>query len=170
MEPARCGCSTCPACASSVPNLALALARLHPAIKGTAALEFALLAPLLLILLVIAVELGFSAFEGMQVQDAAEAGAIYVTKHGWDAAGISAAVAAATGVSGVTASPAPSQFCGCPSVNGIIARDCSLPCPDGSAVSSYVQVDAALAHRTMLTYPGLVSPGTLTGQAIVRVD
>jgi Flp pilus assembly protein TadG len=41
--------------------------------RGTAALEFALLAPLLLIVLVFVVELSDGVFEAMQVQNAAEA-------------------------------------------------------------------------------------------------
>jgi Flp pilus assembly protein TadG len=151
-------------------NPAAALHRLRRAARGTAALEFALFAPLLLMMLVFAVELGDGVFGAMQAQNAAEAGALYVAKHGWNSAGISAAVVNATGVAGMTASPAPSEFCGCPSAGGITSRDCTLTCPDGSAASTYVQINATLAHQTLLTYPGFVSPATLTGRAIVRVN
>jgi len=141
-----------------------------PGESGTAALEFALFAPLLLIMLVFAVELGDGVFEAMQVQNAAEAGALYVAKHGWDSAGISAAVENSSGASGMTASPAPSVFCGCPVAGAITANACAQACPDGSAASSYVQINATLAHQTILTYPGMVSPTTVTGRAIVRVN
>jgi len=137
---------------------------------GTAALEFALVAPVLLIMLVFVVELGDGAFEAMQTQNAAEAGALYVAKHGWNVAGISAAVVNATGVTGITASPSPSEFCGCPTAGGITATACTQTCPDGSVVSTYVQINAALAHQTLLTYPGMVSPTALTGHAVVRVN
>jgi Flp pilus assembly pilin Flp len=79
---------------TSVPErvLATALHRFRCGVSGTAAIEFGLFAPLLLIMLVYAVELGSGVFEAMQVQNAAEAGALYAAKYGWNAAGISAAV------------------------------------------------------------------------------
>jgi Flp pilus assembly protein TadG len=78
------------------------------------AIEFALIVPVLLMLLVGVVEVGHGVYQAMQVMDAAEAGGLYVAKHGWNSAAITAAVVNATGESGMTASPAPSQFCGCP--------------------------------------------------------
>lgn len=138
--------------------------------RGTAALEFALFAPMLLILLVGVIELGDGVFESMQVQDAAEAGAVYVSKHGWNSAGVSAAVVNSTGLTGITASPAPTTFCGCPTAAGITAKTCATTCTDGTTAGTYVKINAALAHQTVLTLPWLVMPTTLTGQAIVRVN
>jgi Flp pilus assembly protein TadG len=138
--------------------------------RGTAALEFALFAPMLLILLVGVIELGDGVFESMQVQDAAEAGAVYVSKHGWNAAGVSAAVVNATGLSGITASPAPSTFCGCSTAAGITAKTCATTCTDGTTAANYVKINSTLAHESILTLPWLVMPTTLTGQAIVRVN
>ena len=126
--------------------------------------------PVLLILLVSVVEVCDGGFEAMRVQNAAEAGALFVAKHGWNSAGISAAVVNATGVSGITANPAPTQFRGCPAANGITSRDCTLTYSDGTAASSFVQISATLAHATILTYPGLALPTTRTGRAIVRVN
>jgi predicted dehydrogenase len=40
----------------------------------------------------------------------------------------------------------------------------------GDPPGQYVQVNAALPHETILSYPGLPLPATLTGQAIVRVN
>jgi len=86
--------------------------------------------------------------------NSAEAGALFAAKHGWNSAGISAAVVNATGVSGVTASPAPSEFCGCPVATGITATACTTACANGNAAGTYVQINAMLAHQTILTYPG----------------
>jgi Flp pilus assembly protein TadG len=138
--------------------------------RGTVALEFAFVAPVLLILLVGIVEIGNGVYEAMQVQNAAEAGALYVAKHGWNSAAISAAVTNATGLSGVTASPAPSQFCGCPSAGAVTVVICTGTCVGGTAVSSYVRINAAFAHTAILSYPGIAAPATLTGTAIVRVN
>lgn len=140
------------------------------AMRGSAAVEFALFAPMLLILLTIAVEIGDGVYEAMQVQNSAEAGALFAAKHGWNSAGISAAVVNATGVSGMTASPAPSEFCGCPVATGITTTACTTVCANGNAAGTYVQINAMLAHQTILTYPGMVSPTSLTGSAIVRLN
>lgn len=80
--------------------------------SGTAAIEFGLFIPFLLILFTGTVELGFAMYEAMQVNNAAEAGMLYAAKNGWDSAGIT-------------------------------KMTCTSSCPDGSAVSQYVQVNAA---------------------------
>lgn len=138
--------------------------------KGTAAIEFAIIAPVLLVLLFGVVELGFAVHQAMQVQDAAEAGAVYAGKYGWDQAGIAAAVVHATGAEAITANPAPAQFCGCPSVGGIAAVDCTATCADGNGAETYVRVSASKAYTPILGSLGLPIPSVLTGHAVVRVQ
>jgi hypothetical protein len=95
-------------------------------------------------------------YEAMQVNNAAEAGMLYAAKNGWDSAGIVTAVQNAgtvlTGGPNLTATPAPSQFCGCPSATGITVETCVNPpaCPDGNPAGQYVQINAALAHTTII--------------------
>jgi Flp pilus assembly protein TadG len=139
-------------------------------VRGTAAIEFALIIPFLLIILVGLTEVGLFAYQGMQVQNAVEAGAIYVAKKGWNAAGISSAVMNASGTEGITASPAPTQFCGCPSAAGIVAATCGVTCASGGTTGTYVKINATLAHETILTYPGLTVPTSLSAQVIVRIN
>lgn len=137
---------------------------------GTAALEFALTVPFLLLFLMAVVELGFAMHETMQVYNSAEAGALYASKNGFDPAGISAAVVNATGTQGLTASPAPAQFCGCPQSSGVIAVSCSTTCTGGTAPGQYVRIYAALPHTSILPAFALPLPETLTAQAIVRLN
>lgn len=137
--------------------------------KGTAAIEFALASPIFLALILGVVEIGFGAYQAMQTQDAAEAGALYAAEHGWNSAGISAAVVNATGASGMTASPAPSEFCGCPTATGVTVVACTATCTGGTAPGVYVQVNATLPHPTIL--PGLSSlPSSFTFQSTVRIQ
>ena len=137
--------------------------------RGTAAIEFALAAPLFLALILGVVEIGFGAYQAMQTQDAAEAGALYAAKHGWDSTAISAAVVNATGASGMTASPAPSEFCGCPATTGVTVVACTATCTGGTAPGVYVQVNATLPHSTIL--PGLSSlPSSFTFQSTIRIQ
>jgi Flp pilus assembly protein TadG len=90
---------------------------------GTAAIEFGLFIPVLLILLTGTAELGLLMYEGMQVNNAVEAGALYAATNGFDSAAITTAVTNAsvlpTGLNTLAATPAPSQFCGCPTATGI---------------------------------------------------
>jgi Flp pilus assembly protein TadG len=138
--------------------------------KGAAAIEFALVAPMLLILLGGVIEIGLGMFQAVQLQDAAEAGALFATKHGWDAAGISAAVANATNLDGVTATPAPLQFCGCPSSSGIAPSNCSTACANGNLASRYVTTGASAPRLSILPYMGLSLPSTLTFQSTIRLN
>jgi Flp pilus assembly protein TadG len=149
---------------------AAALNRMWLATRGTAAIEFAFIVPILLVLTLGVVEVGYSTYQAMQVQDSAEAGAIYVAKHGWNSAAITAAVVNATGLAGITASPAPSQFCGCPTVSGVTTAVCASTCASGSRAGQYVEINAALTRQIILPASGLLLPTTLTGRAIVRVQ
>ena len=138
--------------------------------SGLAAIEFTLFAPVFLIILVAVIEVGFTMYQAMQVYNSVEAGMLYAAKNTWNSAGISAAVVNATGTSGVAAVPAPVQFCGCPTALGVIEVTCNSPCADGNLPGQYIRISAALSHSTILPYPGLQLPTTLTAQSIVRLN
>jgi Flp pilus assembly protein TadG len=134
---------------------------------GTAAVEFGIFAPLFVLLLVGLTEIGFAMFGSMQVYSAVEAGALYAIRNGWSSSGIANAVVNSTNVSGVAATPAPSQFCGCPGLAGIAVATCGTTCTGGGAVGQYIRINATLTRTTILTSSfGL--PATLTAQSIVR--
>jgi Flp pilus assembly protein TadG len=137
---------------------------------GTAAIEFGLIAPLLLILLAGTVELGFTIWQQMEVYAAAEAGAGYAIKHGWNATAISNVVTSATDETTITASPAPFEFCGCPAASGITTVVCTATCTGGTTPSLYVQVGASIPHTVILSNLGLPIPATLTASARVRLQ
>jgi Flp pilus assembly protein TadG len=139
--------------------------------RGAAAVEFALIVPVFLILLAGMVEIGFAAYQAMQVQDAAEAGALYAAKYGWDPTGIANAVVNATGAKGLAATPAPAEFCGCPvSGGGITTVTCTSTCTGGTPPGVYISVGASLPHETILPDLNLPIPATLTGHATIRVQ
>jgi Flp pilus assembly protein TadG len=142
----------------------------HSDSRGTAAIEFAILSPILLALLLGVVELGFGIYAAIQAQSAAEAGALYAAKHGWDSAGISAAVVNATGATTMAATPAPTLFCGCPSTIGITVIACNSTCTGGIQPGEYVQINSALARLSILSDPGLGLATTLTGQSTIRIQ
>ncbi len=139
--------------------------------QGTAAIEFALAIPLLLVMLMGAIELGFAIYEAMQVYDAAEAGALYAAQNGWDASGISTAVTSATSATELSATPAPSQFWGCPDESGITTvASSSIKCAGNTSPGQYIQVNATLSHSTILPYPGLSLPTSFTAKSVIRIQ
>ena len=137
--------------------------------SGVAAIEFALLAPLLVLFLVGTIEVGTAAYRAMQVQAAAEAGAYYASINRFDSEGIANAVSGANHPR-ITATPAPSLFRACPSSTGLTEQACSSTCvcPDGSQPGQYVRISSQMILDPPIL-EGLGIPRTLTGEAVVRI-
>lgn len=139
-------------------------------IQGVAAIEFAIMVASLATMMVCLADLGIGLYRKMQVQNASQVGAQYALLHGYSASSISNAVTAATNYSGITASPSPTQFCGCPSNTAITTISCSSKCADGSTPGTYVSVSAQATYTTIISYPMLPNNFTLTGQSTVRIQ
>ena len=140
--------------------------------RGTSAVEFALAAPVLVGLLVPVADLGIAYARQIQVQQAAQAGAQYATFHAWNSGSPSAiakAVTAASTLAGITASPAPSEFCGCPNGSSVASATCNSTCPNGQTAGYYAVVNAQLTYTPQLPYSVLGNPVTLRAQSTVRV-
>jgi hypothetical protein len=138
--------------------------------SGAVAIEFGFAAPILAILLVGVAEVGYSAYQAMQVQYSVEAGALYAAKNGWNSGAITAAVLNATGIAGMAASPPPAQFCGCPTASGVSQLPCTSTCSDGNRPGQYVQINASLARQSLIPGSGLPVPTTFTAQSIIRLN
>ncbi len=137
--------------------------------NGVSSVEFALAAPLLVAILTVLVDYGIGFYEKMQVEDAAQAGTQYALLHGWDSNAIQNAVVSATTLSGVSASPAPTKTCGCPSGSTVTAADCSGVCANGLSPGTYVTVNAQATYVPLISYPVMGSSVTLTGQSMARI-
>jgi hypothetical protein len=135
--------------------------------RATAAIEFGLFGPLLIILLVGVFEIGFAMYGAMTVTNSTVAGLIYASKNGWDQAGISNAVESSS-ASKIQASPAPTQFCGCPSSSGVNTVSCNATCSSGDPPGEYIRIEATLDRTTLFSNTGLTLPDKLTAQAILR--
>jgi Flp pilus assembly protein TadG len=134
--------------------------------RGTAVVEFALAAPLLLLLVAGVLDFAMALRTATAVADAARAGAQYGSlsaANASDTAGIrAAALAAAPGVSGMTASVVKS--CQCP---GGAAVSCTGTCT-GGAMQVYVQVTTQATAATMFQYAGVPFSGAVTSRASMR--
>jgi Flp pilus assembly protein TadG len=138
--------------------------------RGAAAVEFALVAPMLIGFIVPIADIGMRGYAAMQVEISAQAGGRYAILHGWDSTGITNAVTNATGFTTISASPAPASSCGCPSGNAIATATCGGTCANGEAVGTYVTVNSQAAFTPLFPLPGVVDATTLTSQVIVRVN
>jgi Flp pilus assembly protein TadG len=140
--------------------------------RGVTTIEFAFVAPALALFIIGIIDFGMGLWDQLQVRNAAQAGAVYASINGWDAtaAQIQSAVTNATGLSAITASPSPSWGCGClNTTSGIRAAACGSVCADGSTAAHYVTVSAQAPYSTILPYPGLTSPMTLTATSYARL-
>ncbi|HEV8678534.1 MAG TPA: TadE/TadG family type IV pilus assembly protein [Stellaceae bacterium] len=148
------------------------LGRLARAKAGTAAIEFAIGVPVLLMLLVPVADLGLALSQYIKTQQAAQAGALYAANHPWNSkspAEIASAVTAASTLRGISATPAPSQTCGCPTGASIAAASCSSTCAGGEAPGYYVVVNAQSPYTSQLPYSFLGDSPVLTAQSVIRI-
>jgi Flp pilus assembly protein TadG len=138
--------------------------------SGAAAIEFGVVVPVLALMVTAVIDIGFGVYRKMQVEDAAQAGAEWAIKNGFDANAISNAVTSATNASNINASPAPVQFCGCATGSTVSSATCGTPCPGGAQAGTYVTVSAQMTYNTTLSYPVLPSSYNFTAQSTARLQ
>jgi Flp pilus assembly protein TadG len=138
--------------------------------RGASAIEFAIIAPVLIVAAVCTIDVGMGFYRNLQVQSAAHIGGQYAALHGYDATNISTAITNATSYSGISASPAPAQFCGCATTTGITVAGCGTQCPGGVVAGSYVTASAQSTYTTILPYPIMPNSFALSAQSTVRIQ
>lgn len=136
--------------------------------EGAAAVEFAFIAPILALLLLGLIDLGMGFSAQMSVSQAAQAGTYYALLNGYDTSAIGNAVQNASNATGIAGNA--SEACGCPTSSGGVApATCGNTCPNGLTAGFYVTVNAQYQYATILPYPGLNSPMTLSANSVVRI-
>jgi Flp pilus assembly protein TadG len=146
------------------------LRRAKDCTSGVAAIELAIIAPVLVVAVICTADLGLAVYRKMQVQNAARAGAEYALINGFTASSISNAVTQATSFSGISSSPAPFEFCGCASSTGIITASCSSTCTGGVVPGTYVTVSAQGTYTTIVQYPMIPNSFTFAAQSTMRLQ
>lgn len=137
---------------------------------GASAVEFAIVAPVFLLMTICTIDLGIGLYRYLQVETAAGIGARYASLHGFNPTGIESAITSATSYAGISASPAPSTFCGCSSASGITAATCGSSCSGGGAVGTYVKAFAQTNYSPILSYPLMPKSFSLSAQATMRLQ
>lgn len=142
---------------------------------GMAAVEFAIVVPLLLALLVPACDLGMAISQELRVLGAVQAGAQYALANGFASTAIQNAVTGATSLTSISVTPAPAESCGCPTGSSVAVANPAIPpctgkCPNGAQSGTYVTVSATAVYYPLIPYPTLGSSVTLTAQSFVRIQ
>lgn len=137
--------------------------------RGVAALELALLAPVLLLLLMGIFDVGQLTYTSMQVTAAAHAGAQYVYANGCSSTqGISTAVTSATPLA-VSANPSPvCPVYYCANGSALASSTSGATCPSGEVAGTYATVSAQAPFTPIAPWAGLVFPATLSASSVIR--
>lgn len=132
-------------------------------------MEFALLAPVLFLLAAGAIDTCRLIVQTMQVRAAAQAGADFALKKGFDATAVQSAVENATDAAAITPTAA-TVTTGCVSGTTITATPAGAACPGGGYAGGYVNVGAQATFAPLVPWPGLPAGKTINAQALVRVQ
>jgi Flp pilus assembly protein TadG len=139
--------------------------------KGTAAIEFGMVAAVLCTLLLGLIDFGMGFWQKIQVGNAARAGGEYAIVNGWNQSGITTAVTSATGLTAISATPAPTTSYGCPSATtGITAATSGSNCTGGGTAGTYVTVNAQASYSPIFPFAAFTDTVTLTATTIVRIN
>jgi Flp pilus assembly protein TadG len=132
---------------------------------GSSLIEMALVMPVLLLLLVGAVDFGRAYYVAIEVNSAAHSAALYGSQNPTDTIGmVNAANLDVTDVPSLVTTPTSSCECYDGSTCG---TSTSSPCADGNAVYK-VQVKTAATYIPILSYPGIPSSIPLSSQVTMR--
>lgn len=128
--------------------------------RGAAVLEVAVMLPLLLLLLLGAIDLGRAASDAITIQSAAQAGAQYGAQdslHAKDIDGIRQAVLDDLGPSSVgqNVKIAIQRYCNCEGEDGTVDCDTGSCIDPTLSPRMYVQVTVEHEFTTLIDYPGI---------------
>lgn len=133
---------------------------------GSAAVEFALISPVLVLMLIALVDLGLAMMDSVRLASAVRAGAQFAMQDADDKASIKTVAANSTSLSLSEADIEVSdKFCECDTVSA----PCDTTCASGFAPGEYVTVTGSTTITSILSYPWLASPSTLTQSTTIRV-
>jgi Flp pilus assembly protein TadG len=166
---------------------AAALKRFARDRNGLAAIELAIIAPVLLLCTLCVADLGRYALDKTWVTSAASAGAEYASAHADDqqyaptypmgsafSAAITTVATSATPATNISVSPTPSSYYGCATATGVTASTQGATCPSGTSTGAtageYVSVTATMPFTALFSAAGISYPSTITSTAVVRIE
>lgn len=136
--------------------------------RGSAAVEFALVVPVMLIALVGLMDYGLMVYENTRLSQAASAGAKFAIMAGNedDDAGIIAAVRDALPDSYDTVTIAVTRECRCPTGAAV---QCNVECTGEIAPGRYLEVTVNQDYPLIFDYPHVGNEADLQSHAVIRI-
>jgi Flp pilus assembly protein TadG len=132
---------------------------------GAALVELAVVIPILLLLVFGAVDFGRAYYVGLQVTNAAHAGAEYGSLHPTDTAGITNAV---KNIYPNLPSPTVTYGCECSDGTSSIPFCSTKPTTCSGNVVNWATVKTSTPYTPLIPWPGIPKSFTLSGAATVR--
>lgn len=133
--------------------------------SGTSMIEFAIILPFLVLLLIGTIEIGRFVYFGIVAAHAAEVGAVYGAQsftNAGNSTGIQAAVTADAPNVSVSASPMPVCY----------QSGTKVTCPTGTPPAGtieYIQVTVTGTFKSLLNYPGIPNNVPITASTMMRI-
>lgn len=146
----------------STPNKFRRLKAFGPSQSGIAAVEFALIAPIMMVLLLGLLDYGIAAYHSMELESAARSGAQYAMLDSSDTTLIVTTVTNSTLLDTTKLTVSVTEFCECSDGSSVV---CGSTCTVDS-VRKYMQIDTNYAH-TPLFIPGIMN---LSGASTIRTQ
>jgi len=145
------------------------LARFGRSAGGNISVEFALVLPFLMLLILGATDFGRGFVEKLRLNNAARAGAQYaLAEYNKDASAIYAGVeqSAQSDAEDASLVVTPNIYCKC--LDGT-ELTCGQPCTGGEVPMRYIEVDVSGPFEFLFDYPTTTGSMTLTGRAELRL-
>lgn len=143
------------------------LGRLARDARGSVVVEFALIAPVMLLALMALADYGLMVYQNTRLSEAASAGVRFAMNEDNqdDNAGIEAAVRAAL-PDGLDATVVISRECRCPTGGAV---DCAGACTGEIVPGRYLEVVVRSPFDMIFDYPGIDNVDSLQSHAVVRI-
>lgn len=135
--------------------------------SGAVAAEFAVVLPILILLIVGLFDYGGAVVMSTKLESAARAGLQYAMKYPADAAGIVYAAQNATDDTTMTVGT-PTLFCTCGSSTAAPVP-CTSTCAAGT-LRDYVSLTTSQTYTPPVGFPGVGGPMAMTGSAVMQVQ
>jgi hypothetical protein len=139
--------------------------------NGQSLVEFALVVPLLLLLVLGAVEIGRAAYYAIAVVNAARSGVQYGAQNhttAGDNVGIQQAAVNDFPMLSLDNVTIDTSYCECP--DGSVAPNCEqTDCPVDNRFIPYLKVNTQMQIMSLVGFPGLPPSVSITGEAIMRI-
>ena len=123
-----------------------------------------MMASALFLLLIGLADYGGAAWVAIQLRDAARAGAQYALRNPSSTTNIASVAKAATRLTSDSLTVTSSDFCLCDNGSSV---SCTGTCESG-VPSEFVKVTVSRSYSSLITYPGISNPSTLSATATLR--